>query len=72
MCAGRSGQILNYSSLANDCGIAVDPARRWDAFDQLAWWSRTAEQDLATASLVYGGDQDYTRREVAVRPWFAV
>ena len=27
--AGRVGQILNYSSLANDCGVAVDTARRW-------------------------------------------
>lgn len=24
--AGRVGQILNYASLANDCGIAVDTA----------------------------------------------
>ena len=29
MCAGRVGQLLNTSSLANDCGIAVDTARRW-------------------------------------------
>ncbi len=27
--AGRTGQLLNYSSLANDCGISVDTARRW-------------------------------------------
>lgn len=27
--AGRSGQLLNYSSLAADCGISVDTARRW-------------------------------------------
>ncbi|MEW6749441.1 MAG: ATP-binding protein [Candidatus Latescibacterota bacterium] len=29
LCTGRTGQILNYSALANDCGIAVDTARRW-------------------------------------------
>ena len=29
LCAGRTGQILNFSSLAMDCGIAVDTARRW-------------------------------------------
>lgn len=29
LCAGRVGQLLNYSALANDCGIAVDTARRW-------------------------------------------
>ncbi len=27
--AGRTGQILNYTSLANDCGIALDTAKRW-------------------------------------------
>lgn len=27
--ADRTGQILNYSSLANDCGIALDTAKRW-------------------------------------------
>jgi uncharacterized protein len=29
LCAGRAGQILNYSNLAADCGISVDTARRW-------------------------------------------
>ena len=29
LCAGRVGQLLNYSSLASDCGISVDTCRRW-------------------------------------------
>ena len=29
LAAGRTGQLLNYSSLANDCGVSVDTARRW-------------------------------------------
>ena len=29
LCAGRVGQLLNYSSLASDSGISVDTARRW-------------------------------------------
>jgi len=29
LCAGRTGQLLNFSSLASDAGIAVDTARRW-------------------------------------------
>ncbi|NDY95318.1 ATP-binding protein [Wenzhouxiangella limi] len=29
LCAGRSGQILNLSSLANDCGISHNTARAW-------------------------------------------
>ncbi len=29
MCAGRSGQILNLSSLANDCGITHNTAKAW-------------------------------------------
>ncbi len=29
MCAGRTAQLLNYSSLANDCGISQPSARAW-------------------------------------------
>jgi len=29
LCAGRIGQILNYQSLANDCGISVITVRKW-------------------------------------------
>jgi uncharacterized protein len=29
LCAGRSGQLLNLSSLASDCGVAHTSARRW-------------------------------------------
>jgi len=29
LCAGRIGQILNYSSLASDCGIDVRTAKEW-------------------------------------------
>ena len=29
LCAGRNGQLLNLSSLANDCGISHPTARRW-------------------------------------------
>ena len=29
LCAGRSGQILNFSSLATDCGISHNTARAW-------------------------------------------
>lgn len=29
LCAGRIGQLLNYSSLANDCGVAVSTAQAW-------------------------------------------
>ncbi|OFX27154.1 MAG: AAA family ATPase [Bacteroidetes bacterium GWA2_31_9] len=29
LCAGRTGQILNYSSLANDCDISVNTAKAW-------------------------------------------
>lgn len=29
LCAGRSGQLLNYSSLANDCGISQPTAKTW-------------------------------------------
>lgn len=29
LCAGRVGQLLNLSSLGNDCGISHETARRW-------------------------------------------
>lgn len=29
LCAGRIGQLLNLSSLANDCGISVNTAKSW-------------------------------------------
>lgn len=29
LCAGRIGQLLNISSLSNDCGISVHTARSW-------------------------------------------
>lgn len=29
MCAGRCGQIINYSSFANDCGISPNTAKEW-------------------------------------------
>lgn len=29
MCAGRTGQLLNLSSLANDCGITYNTAKAW-------------------------------------------
>lgn len=29
LCAGRSGQLLNFSSLANDCGITHNTAKAW-------------------------------------------
>jgi uncharacterized protein len=29
LCAGRTGQVLNVSSLANDAGVAVNTARAW-------------------------------------------
>lgn len=29
LCAGRTGQLLNYTQLANDCGISVNTAKAW-------------------------------------------
>ncbi len=29
LCAGRTGQLLNYSSLADDCGISQPSAKAW-------------------------------------------
>ena len=29
LCAGRSGQLLNYSSLSSDCGVSQPTAKAW-------------------------------------------
>jgi len=29
LCAGRTGQIINYSSLGNDCGVNYNTAKNW-------------------------------------------
>ncbi len=29
LCAGRIGQLLNYTALANDCGISANTAKAW-------------------------------------------
>lgn len=42
-CAGRTGQLLNFSSLTTDTGVSVDTARRWVSagpFDTGLWRSR--------------------------------
>jgi predicted AAA+ superfamily ATPase len=35
--AGRVAQLVNYSALASDCGIAVDTARRWHSILQTSF-----------------------------------
>ena len=37
LCAGRSGQILNLSNLANDCGINHATAREWLTVLEASW-----------------------------------
>lgn len=37
LAAGRTGQLLNYSSLADDCGVSVDTARRWTSILQTSF-----------------------------------
>jgi len=29
LCAGRIGQLINFSAIASDCGVSVDTTRRW-------------------------------------------
>ena len=41
MCAARSGQLLNLSSLASDCGIAQPTAKRWLSLLQASFVATT-------------------------------
>lgn len=43
-----------------------------DMLDGLIWWSKIAGVPAGNATLVYAGREAFTRREIAVRPWFAV
>ncbi len=43
-----------------------------DMLDGLLWWCDLSGQSPKTATLIYGGRESYTRRGVAVRPWFGV
>lgn len=37
LCAGRSGQVLNYSALANDCGVSQPTAKAWTSILQASF-----------------------------------
>jgi hypothetical protein len=40
--------------------------------DGLFWWAKLADLPPDAGTLVYGGDEAFTRNTVPVRPWFAV
>ena len=37
LCAARTGQILNYSDLANNCEISVSTAKKWISILETSW-----------------------------------
>jgi predicted AAA+ superfamily ATPase len=43
-----------------------------DMLNSLHWWCRLADQSPESATLIYGGDENHTRRGVAIQPWFAI
>jgi predicted AAA+ superfamily ATPase len=45
LCAGRVGQLLNLSSLANECGIAVSTAKEWVSVLQTSYICYLLEPD---------------------------
>ena len=40
-----------------------------DFFDEIHYWQRVSKTEGSPAALVYGGDQSYLRKGVAVYPW---
>jgi hypothetical protein len=40
--------------------------------DGLLWWTRLAGLPPHVRTLVYGGDEAFTRNHASVRPWFAI
>ncbi len=43
-----------------------------DMLDRLLWWTKLAGLPPDAGTLVYGGDEAFTRNKVPVRPWFAI
>ena len=43
-----------------------------DMLDGLLWWTNLAGLPPDAATLIYGGDEAFKQKNVAVRPWFAV
>lgn len=46
LCAGRIGQLLNLSSLANECGIAVSTAKEWLSVLEASYFCYRLEPDF--------------------------
>jgi predicted AAA+ superfamily ATPase len=43
-----------------------------DMLDGLLWWAKLAGLSPDVGTLVYGGEEAFTRNTVSVRPWFSV
>jgi predicted AAA+ superfamily ATPase len=43
-----------------------------DMLEGLLWWAKLAGLPPDAATLIYGGDDAFTRNKVSVRPWFSV
>ncbi|MHB8893985.1 MAG: hypothetical protein ACYC99_02250 [Candidatus Geothermincolia bacterium] len=54
--------------------VAIKSAQTHSAemLEGVLWWTKLAGVSAASATLVYAGHEAFTRRDVAVRPWFAV
>jgi len=60
LCAGRSGQVLNYSALATDCGISQPTAKAWISIlkasflvDTLPPWAGNIRKRLVKSPKMY-------------------
>lgn len=60
LCAGRSGQLLNYSALASDCGISQPSAKAWTSIlkasfllETLPPWSGNIRKRLVKSPKMY-------------------
>ncbi len=60
LCAGRTGQLLNYTGLANDAGISPNTARAWISILEASWivyrlrpWHRNFNKRLVKAPKLY-------------------
>jgi predicted AAA+ superfamily ATPase len=64
--------LIEKADLLSPVEIKSGSTMSSDMLDGLLWWTKLAGLPPGAGTLVYGGDEAFTRSKVPVRPWFAV
>lgn len=76
LCAGRTGQLLNFSQVAGECGIDImeikSAATVNSSFFTTINYIKSLPTKVGDAHLVYGGDESYERQGIQIHSWKSV